>query len=84
MHGPALAPIITVMQSTAPFAINTVGSTFIQCPTGMTLLSGGGGSDSPFAFATLNRKSDPNGWRYDALNFSTVPVTITVYANCLT
>jgi hypothetical protein len=84
VHGAALAPIITVSKSSDPFASNTGSSTFIQCPAGTTLLSGGGAADVPYVLATLNRKSDPNGWRYDAFSESAAPAIITVFANCLT
>jgi hypothetical protein len=83
VRGTALGPIMTVSNASGLVFSYTAGSTFIQCPTGTTLISGGGTSGFSNVFATLSRKSDPNGWRYDAYNANPYPVTITVFANCL-
>jgi len=81
--GIKLGPITTVSKTSDPFGDRTVGSTFIQCPAGTTLLSGGGAADKSPVYTLLSRKSDPNGWRYDAANYSGVPTSVTVFANCL-
>ena len=89
VHGMTLGRITTVSNaiavsgSTPGQYMPTTGSTFVQCPAGTTVLSGGGAASDPDTVETLSRKSDPNGWRYDAFDGGIGVVTITVYAYCL-
>jgi hypothetical protein len=79
----ALEPITRVQATSGAVANNSIASAFVQCPAGTRVLGGGGeGSVTPMLM-TLNRGSDPNGWRYDAFNASGGPGTATVYAYCL-
>lgn len=79
----ALKGLTTIQVTSVPFANNTSGSAFIQCPAGTRVISGGGSGSAPQVLSSLNRISSPNGWRYDALNLSGANATITVFANCL-
>lgn len=81
--GAKVGPITTVSATSGPFAPVTTGSVFVQCPAGTVLLSGGGAPQNAQVYTQLSRKSDPNGWRYDAFNGGTVNSTITVFAYCL-
>lgn len=79
-----LGPIVTVSDTgSAPAPLGSIGTATVQCPAGSTLLSGGGESSDVLLYTTLNRKSGDNGWRYDAVNQSTDPETVTVFALCL-
>lgn len=77
-----LGPITTVQSTSAPFAFGA-GSAFIQCPAGTLLIGGGGAPSRERVYMTLSRKSDPNGWRYDAASDGGGPATVTVFAYCL-
>src|SRR2546421_74358 len=78
----AIGPITTVSTS-AQVARNSLGSVYIQCPDGSVVLSGGGAGSVSGVSTVLSRKSDPNGWRYDALNNTPATEDITVFAYCL-
>jgi hypothetical protein len=78
----ALGPITTVSAS-AQVPLHQVGSVYVQCPDGAVVLSGGATTSSIYVTPTLDRKSDPNGWRYDAYNGGPDPADITVLAYCL-
>ena len=83
IKGAALGPITTVSSTSGTITPGTEGSVFVQCPAGSVVLSGGGAPNGSQIYAELNRKSDPQGWRYDAFNESAGNRTITVFAYCL-
>jgi hypothetical protein len=83
IKGANLGPITTVTATSPSFATGTSGTASVQCPAGSVALSGGGSASAPKVFSELNRKNDPQGWRYDARNESGASVTISVYAYCL-
>ena len=78
----ALGPITTVSAS-AQVPVHQEGSVYVQCPDGAVVLSGGATTSSIYVTPTLDRKSDPNGWRYDVYNGGADPADITVLAYCL-
>ena len=79
-----LGPIDVVQNVSGPFPFGVTGSAIVQCPAGTQVINGGGAPADQQVFVVLSRKSDPNGWRYDAYNANVNPTTtVTVFAYCL-
>src|SRR3954451_8444848 len=83
VRAPDFASITTVQSTSASFPQGVTGSAFIQCPAGTRVIYGGGLTSAAGGLTVLNRRSDPNGWRYDAYNSDINPTTVTVFAYCL-
>ena len=68
----------------APTSLNPgqFGAATVSCPTGKTVIGGGGGSEGEVAISNTGPPSDTQ-WGVNAKNVSGSPVTLFAYAVCV-